>query len=390
MWVLPLPLLVSMLLGLLSLAAIVWSLWAAYHLGSLWRSRRGAPGPCFTRAEKLRLAAAGLVILLSLAARPILMLALGGPGADSPRHRSADSGRRLTAPGGARLYTEAVGPAGAPTLVLTHGWGADSDLWHYAKRDLASDFRIVTWDLPGLGNSEQPPDRNYSLERMAEDLHAVVVAAPGPVVLAGHSIGGMINLTFCRKYPDLLGNKVRGIVEMNSTYTNPVSTTKGNQLARALQKPVAEPLLHAVIALSPLVRVLNALRYYNGMSHLQNSSQSFAGTQTAGQVDFVSRYEVLSEPSVVARGALAMFHWDASRVLDKIPVPVLLIAGDRDTTTLPAASEYMSRTMPRAELAVTGPAKHMGVLERNREYNQAVRAFAKRCFDDLAVTSRLR
>jgi hypothetical protein len=58
-----------------------------------------------------------------------------------------------------------------------------------------------------------------------------------------------------------------------------------------------------------------------------------------------------------------------------------LIAGDRDTTTLPEASEHMQRTLPRAELALIGPAKHMGLLERHHEYNQAVRAFAKRCFD---------
>jgi pimeloyl-ACP methyl ester carboxylesterase len=81
------------------------------------------------------------------------------------------------------------------------------------------------------------------------------------------------------------------------------------------------------------------------------------------------------------------FHWDASNVLDKIHVPVLLIAGDRDTTTLPAASEHMSRTLPRAELAMIGPAKHMGLLERHREYNEAVRAFAKRCFDAPAVAA---
>jgi pimeloyl-ACP methyl ester carboxylesterase len=223
-------------------------------------------------------------------------------------------------------------------------------LWQYAKRDLVTDYRMVTWDLPGLGNSGQPPDRDYSLDRMADDLRAVVSATPGPVILVGHSIGGMINLTFGGRYPDLLGSKVRGIVEMNSTYTNPTSTTKGAAVAKALQKPVAEPMLHAVIALSPLVRVMNALRYYNGMSHLQNALQSFAGTQTPGQVDFISRYEVLSAPSVVARGGLAMFHWDASKVLDKVTVPVLLIAADRDTTTLPAASEYMRRTLPRAEL----------------------------------------
>jgi pimeloyl-ACP methyl ester carboxylesterase len=348
------------------------------------------PGWRFNPKERRYMMLVGLIILISLGGRPVIMLVRGGWGADSPHHRGAAAGKYISAPDGTLLYVESAGREDAPTLVLTHGWGTDADLWQYAKRDLVSDYRVVAWDLPGLGSSQQPPDRNYSLDRMAEDLHAVVSATPGPVILVGHSIGGMINLTFGRKYPDMLGSKVKGLVEMNSTYTNPTKTTKGGALAQALQKPIAEPILHAIIVLSPLVRVMNTLRYYNGMSHVQNALQSFAGTQTAGQVEFVSRYEVLSTPSVVARGGLAMLHWDASEVLDKIAVPVLLIAADRDTTTLPAASEYMKRTLPRAELALIGPATHMGVLERNREYNQAVRDFSKRCFDASAVSADVR
>jgi pimeloyl-ACP methyl ester carboxylesterase len=215
---------------------------------------------------------------------------------------------------------------------------------------------------------------------MADDLKAVMATAGRPVVLVGHSIGGMINLTFCRRYPAELGRSVAGIVEMNSTYTDPTRTTKNASLATALQKPVAEPLLHLTIALSPLVRAMNALRYMNGMSHLQNAQQSFAGAETREQLDFVSRYDVKSSPAVVARGGLAMFHWDGSDALRHVTIPVLLIAGDRDTTTLPAASEYMKEKLRRSDLMLAGPAKHMGVVEQNRVYDESVRAFANACF----------
>src|SRR4051812_36552598 len=204
MWALPVPLIISTLLGLLSVVALAWSLWAVYRLWRSWRAQRGTPGPCFNRAQRRRLVVAGLVILLSVAGRPIIMVVFGSSGADSPKHRSSAAGTYITAPDGTRLYVETVGRGDTPTLVLTHGWGADADLWQFAKRDLANDYRLVAWDLPGLGNSEQPPDRNYSLERMADDLRAVVSATPGPVILVGHSIGGMINLTFGRKHPDLL------------------------------------------------------------------------------------------------------------------------------------------------------------------------------------------
>src|SRR5437764_9262285 len=37
-----------------------------------------------------------------------------------------------------------------PALVLTQGWGADAELWYYAKRDLSREFQVIKWDLPGV------------------------------------------------------------------------------------------------------------------------------------------------------------------------------------------------------------------------------------------------
>jgi len=370
--VLPLPLLLSWFLGLLVTFALIFSAWTIYHIARRRRRR------LLTKRERRIIVASAIVMLFCLAGRPIVLLFYHS--GDGPEHRASTNGTFLDRPDGARLHVQSEGPAGAGTIVLTHGWGADSDMWQYARRDLAGRYRVVTWDLRGLGDSTEPRDRNYSLDAMADDLHAVVGATSGPVVLAGHSIGGMINLTYARRHPADLDGKVVGIVEMNSTYTNPVRTTRHGSLATKLQKPVAEPLLHATIALSPVVRVINTLRYWSGVSHIQNASQSFAGTETRGQVDFVSRYEVLSSPAVVARGALAMFHWDATEVLDDIPVPVLLIAGPQDTTTLPAASEDMRTKLPHARMALAGPAKHMGPIERNHEYDAAILAFAQHCF----------
>lgn len=84
-------------------------------------------------------------------------------------------------------------------------------------------------DLPELGESKQPRDRDYALEKMAVDLHSVVALANGkPVVLVGHS-GGMINLTFARLYPELCGTQLAGTVQLDTTYTNPVRTTKNSR-----------------------------------------------------------------------------------------------------------------------------------------------------------------
>jgi ABC-type spermidine/putrescine transport system permease subunit II len=121
--------------------------------------------------------------------------------------------------------------------VLSHGWGLNSDEWVYAVRELSSRFRLITWDEPGLGRSSRPRNRDFSLEKLANDLKAVLDASTrSPATLLGHSIGGMIILTFCRIFPEALGKEVSGLILSHTTYTNPVRTTKGAGFYTAIEK----------------------------------------------------------------------------------------------------------------------------------------------------------
>ena len=278
---------------------------------------------------------------------------------------------------GTTIHAEIFGPAGAPALLLTHGWSTDNTEWFYAKRQLAGKFRIIVWDLPGLGQTMPRADDNFSLENMASDLHTVLALSGGrPVVLVGHSIGGMINLTFCKLFPQDLGSRVAGIVEVDSSYTNPVRTTKNSGLNLALQKPVAEPLLHMMIALAPVMRAMNWLSYQEGLASSNNERSGFDGTETRGQLDLVSQYGYKSSPGVVAKGTLAMFHWDMTAELPRIKLPVLMIVGKDDTTTLPAASETMAKAIPRSQLQILPIGRHYALLECNDAVNSATANFA--------------
>lgn len=87
---------------------------------------------------------------------------------------------------------------------------------------------------------------------MAGDLEAVLgLAGDRPAVLVGHSIGGMITLTFCRLFPEALAARVAGLVLVHTTPTNPVKTTGMAAFYTAIQKPVLEPLCYLMIALAP-------------------------------------------------------------------------------------------------------------------------------------------
>ncbi len=340
-----------------------------------WRERWREP------SVLIPLLAGVLLVLLPLGLGRFLVQYAFRAGADEPHVLRGES-TDLRRPDGTRIHVEQFGPAGAsdpgaPILVLTHGWGTDGTEWYYAKRQLAGRFHLIVWDLPGMGETDQPRSQSDALEQMATDLHQVLTLAGGKrVVLVGHSIGGMTNLTFAKLYPEALGPQVAGIVQVDTSYTNPVRTVKDSSLNLALQKPVGEPLLHAMVPLSEVVRAANWLSYQEGLQYLSNAKSAFAGTETRGQLDMVSRFQFESSPGVVARGTLAMFHWDMTPVLAQIHVPVLILVGRQDTTTLPVASETMHRSIPGAVLQVVEPGRHYALLERNREVNDAIARFA--------------
>jgi pimeloyl-ACP methyl ester carboxylesterase len=65
----------------------------------------------------------------------------------------------------------------APPIILTHGWGANSTEWDHLKKELSDEFRLIVWDLPGLGQSTRPTNRDYSLENLSRHLEAVLALA---------------------------------------------------------------------------------------------------------------------------------------------------------------------------------------------------------------------
>lgn len=286
--------------------------------------------------------------------------------------------KQLARPDGTTLRVEVYGPENGLPIVLTHGWGLDSSEWTYFKRAMADRYRLIVWDLPGLGRSTAPENHDFSLEKLANDLHAVLdFAGAKRAILLGHSIGGMTVLTFCRLFPEAVATRVQALVLTHTTPTNPVRTTSGASVLTAIQNPVLVPLMHLTIALSPIVRVLNWLSYRNGSMHLSTKQGSFAGTETWAQIDFAARFQLRASPAVVARGMLGMMQYDATATLHSIPVPTLVIAADKDTTTLPSASHAIQTTIPRADLLTLAPGKHLGLIEHHEEYAIEVGEFAQ-------------
>lgn len=295
--------------------------------------------------------------------------------------------QRLSRPDGTELHVESFGPPDGIPVILTHGWGLDSREWVYARKELASRCRIITWDLPGLGRSKGPANNDWSLEKLAGDLDAVVsLAGDRPVILAGHSIGGMIILTYWRLKGVELSHRLQGLIIGQSTFTNPVETTSMAWFYRLIQKPILEPLCYLMVALAPLVWLLNWWSYLTGSIHRTNHKSFFSGGESREQLGFISRYCVTSSPAVIARGFLAMFRYDATEMLGTISVPTLVVGGDKDVTCLPEASHFMSEKIRDASLLTLKSARHGGVFEFHKQFAEAIHRMISTVIENDQIT----
>lgn len=308
----------------------------------------------------------GRVILTPLLAKPDKRVT-------APQRGAA---RVLAGASGSVLHVETHGRADAPPIVFTHGWGLDSTIWRYAREDLSDRFKLVLWDLPGLGASKAPRDGRVCLPDFARDLEAVLAAAGSkPAVLVGHSIGGMTIQTLVRDNP-AIQDRIAGLVLLNTTYTNPLKTMILSGLVQALRKPVLEPLMRLTAWLQPLAWLMAWQSYLSGSAHLANRL-GFGRFVTRSQLEHVTLLATRNPPGVQAKGNLAMFDWDATGALARFDKPVLVIGGDKDIVTKLEASRVIARETATADLRVIEDVNHLGFLERADLYNGLIAEFVR-------------
>lgn len=320
-----------------------------------------------------------------------IRLFLGGS-TDTRSAKSPEPINRLSIvrPDGAQLQVAVYGKPEGPTLVLTHGWSLDGSAWDYIRADLGKHFRLVIWELPGMGKSTGPNNGDFSLERMARDLEAVLQAtcAGTPVILFGHSIGGMVSQTFCRLHGKQLGVWIKGLVLLHTTYTNPLRTNMAATVTTAIESAVIVPLNYLTVYLAPIAWLSNWQSYMNGSLHIFTRFASFSGKQTREHVEHGALLAAAAWPAAVARGNLGMLNFNEEATLPQIDVPVLVIGGQHDRMTLESASKHIQALLPNDRpFSIDGG--HLGHWEQAGQVSEVVREFASKTFSESARVRRL-
>ncbi len=131
---------------------------------------------------------------------------------------------------GSRIAYDVKGQ-GDLTLVFVHCWTCNSSFWDGQVEFFANDYRVITLDLPGQGRSVSKRTE-YTMESFGKDVAAVVdKVGAKKIVLVGHSMGGPVVLEAAK----LLGDKVVGIVGVDSFYTSFKHPKSADELKKLMQ-----------------------------------------------------------------------------------------------------------------------------------------------------------
>jgi pimeloyl-ACP methyl ester carboxylesterase len=290
--------------------------------------------------------------------------------------------RVIERPDGARIFIEEAGPRKRRGCVFVHGSALRTDTWHYQLAGIDA-HRLVFFDLRGHGRSTQSRDSMYSIESLGDDLGAVIADSKlDEVVIAGHSVGGMIALDYAVRNSDQLGSRIKGLALLNATYRPPIETLTGGAALTKAERFLRHPLdligkqSRHIDRLREFVRPTDALFW-------TVSFAAFGPGAPATHVDF--SYDMLADtPADVIFNLIKAYRdFDVRDLLDEVKVPVLVIGGTHDRLTLPTASEYMAERLPDAELHLLAGCGHMSMLERHDEINSLLDDFLARAVPEL-------
>jgi pimeloyl-ACP methyl ester carboxylesterase len=288
---------------------------------------------------------------------------------------SAQAWRRtiaVDAGDGALLHTTVEGSDAAPvTLVLAHGWTLSQAAWDDVAAELApeiaaGELRLVRYDQRGHGRSTWGTTEPVSIDLLGEDLHQVLerCAPDGPVVLGGHSMGGMTIMCLAANHASTIGTRVQGValVDTSAGDLRRVPRTR----AQRLQQRIEPGVIAFALARAKLVERLRRLSPPSSRTH-QKMVRGLLYGADATEAIVLRGAEIMHASSV---RAFVTFYpalgdhekRDGLAALTRVPVEVLV--GEEDKLTPVRHSRQLAEVLPDAVLHVEPRCGHMLPQER--------------------------
>jgi pimeloyl-ACP methyl ester carboxylesterase len=319
--------------------------------------------------------------------------------------RCADRTALVQADDGVLLAVEEVGPRDAPlTVVFVHGYALSMASWTFQRVALGAELatanghrpqaRLVFYDQRGHGSSGRGPAEHATVEQLARDLDAVLRArAPhGPVVLVGHSMGGMTIMGLAELRPELFTTRVVGAAL--------VSTSSGNLAELSFGLPEALTRVRAAVLPLAAWTMRHRPRFAERTRRIAADvvsavtwSLSFSSTDVDPRLGGYVDAMIAGTPvDVIAEFYPALAGMDETGALQPLrTVPVLVLTGDKDKMIPKEHSDLLVEGLggPRegVEYVVVPDAGHLVPLEKPDEVTAALARLLRRVAAELPERS---
>ncbi|EHR49049.1 putative hydrolase or acyltransferase of alpha/beta superfamily [Saccharomonospora marina XMU15] len=296
----------------------------------------------------------------------------------------------VAADDGAPLVVEEIDPPSGKRAVVTvvgvHGFALSRRSWRFQRRGFASlrspRVRQIYYDHRGHGESAPSQADTSTIEQLADDLHAVIraVAPDGALVLAGHSMGGMVIMELAQKQPELFRERVRGVALIATAAGEVGSHGLGRSLL-SKYNPVTRGVGELAGWQPGLVEFLRAA----GGQLTRHAVRRLAfgkGEVSPELVDFMQEMlRVSSVRQLVGFAETLGSHNRYAALAGLKHAQVLVVGAEADRITPFAHAERMAAELPQARLVRVEDAGHMVHLERPELVNDHLRQLVRSCSD---------
>lgn len=295
--------------------------------------------------------------------------------------------RRLVMSDGTELHVE-IDECEEPeiSVILCHGYALSSDSLVFQRAALQGRARVISYDQRSHGQSGRADHGTHTVEQLGRDLGTIIdeVAALGPIVLIGHSMGGMTIMALASQRPELMAERVRGLAFIASTAGGLSDVTFG-------MPPVLRQLVHraAPVVASALARskglVETGRRASSDVSELVFRSYSFGSAPSREASVFVAGMIDNTPIDVLAEFLPALQEHNRFDVLPSLSgIRTLVIVGEQDRMTPVIHSERIAASIHGSTLAIIPGGGHMVGIEFHNEVDDLILELLDQVKSDLA------
>lgn len=249
-----------------------------------------------------------------------------------------------------------TGPADAPVLVLVHGLGLTRSTWDDFVPVLSRDYRVLTYDLCGHGQSVMPlvkPSLTVLSDQLARLMDELAIDR---ATIIGFSLGGMINRRFALDHP----SRVTALVILNAPHE------RGPEAQRLVEERAAQ-----TSAGGPAATIDSTLERWFTPQFLTGSPEMVARVRATVLANDAESYA--GHRQVLASGVTELI-----RPHPPLSARTLVMTCEHDSGSSPAMSHAIASEIAGAECVVVPGLQHLGLIERPDIFTAEILGFLAR------------